>query len=232
MIEDLLPPPVAAAEHFGDAPLTELFRAEAEAVAGAVVSRRRKFCTVRSCARKALSRLGLPPVPIPRGPRGEPMWPDGIVGSMTHCHGYRAAAVARSGDVLGIGLDAEPDEPLRYADMLHRISLPEERGHIAELLAERPGIHWERLLFSAKESIYKAWYPLTGEALGFTDARVTFAPDEGTFTVRLLPARPYGPDGRHPHFDGRWRAANGLLATALTVHRPSNDHPTPPERAI
>lgn len=151
---------------------------------------------------------------------------------MTHCHGFRAAAVARSGDVLGIGLDVEPNAPMRHVGMLQRISLPEERLHLAELLSETPEIHWERLLFSAKESIYKAWYPLTGETLGFTDARVTFTPGANTFTVRLPPSRRYGPDARRTHLDGRWRAANGFLTTALTVRDPATDHPTPVERAI
>ncbi|WP_328285856.1 UbiA family prenyltransferase [Streptomyces sp. A1-5] len=79
MIEELLPPPVASAEHFGDAPLGELFPEEAASVASTVAARRAKFRTVRSCARTALAQLGIPAVPIPRGPRGEPIWPDGIV---------------------------------------------------------------------------------------------------------------------------------------------------------
>jgi len=99
-------------EVFGDPPAAPLFPEDERAVARAVGKRRREFATARFYARTALARLGLDPAPIVPGPRGEPGWPAGVVGSMTHCAGYRAAAVARAEDVLTIGVDAEPDEPL------------------------------------------------------------------------------------------------------------------------
>lgn len=74
--------------------------------------RQREFATARSCARTALARLGVPPVPVLASPRGAPRWPAGVVGSITHCDGYRAAAVAYTRDVVSLGIDAEPDEPL------------------------------------------------------------------------------------------------------------------------
>src|SRR5688500_16527321 len=92
MLEELVPTSVATAEAFEDdgaAPLPE----ERNLVARAVEPRRREFGTTRACARTALGRLGVDPVPIPRGPGGAPRWPAGIVGSLTHCAGYRAAAV-------------------------------------------------------------------------------------------------------------------------------------------
>ncbi|WP_405845207.1 4'-phosphopantetheinyl transferase [Streptomyces platensis] len=71
----------------------DLFPEESQVIALAVDKRRREFTTARSCAREALRRLGHPTVPIPRGRSGAPLWPAGVVGSITHCQGYRSAAV-------------------------------------------------------------------------------------------------------------------------------------------
>ncbi|PZS40918.1 MAG: 4'-phosphopantetheinyl transferase, partial [Pseudonocardiales bacterium] len=94
MIEKILPDGVASVEAFRDPPDAVLYPGEAELITRAVDKRRREFRTVRHCARQALRQLGLPPAPVLRGERGEPKWPAGVVGSMTHCAGYRAAAVA------------------------------------------------------------------------------------------------------------------------------------------
>ena len=115
--------------------------------------RRREFTTARACARRALASLGVAPAPILPGERGAPQWPPGIVGSITHCAGYRAAAAARARDVLTIGLDAEPDEVLP-SGVLEAVSLPGERERLRNLTAAAPGTRWDRLPFSAKETTY------------------------------------------------------------------------------
>ena len=65
-------------------------------VGQAVDTHRRKPATGRLCARTALAKLGASSVPIPSGRRGAPDWPSGVVGSITHCAGYRAATAARA----------------------------------------------------------------------------------------------------------------------------------------
>ena len=107
MIETLVPRS-ACADMYSDVPESTMFPAEAAAVVHAVPGRRLEFAAVRYCARQAMRRIGLPPVPILPDADGVPRWPTGVVGSMTHCAGYRAAAVARSDRLLGIGIDAEP----------------------------------------------------------------------------------------------------------------------------
>jgi 4'-phosphopantetheinyl transferase EntD len=67
---------------------------------------------VRTCARQAMAALGIAPAPIVPGDRGSPRWPAGVLGSMTHCAGYRACAVAYAADVLAIGIDTKPARPL------------------------------------------------------------------------------------------------------------------------
>ncbi|WP_430787890.1 4'-phosphopantetheinyl transferase family protein [Actinoplanes sp. G11-F43] len=217
-LERLLPDPVQVREVFGDLDGVELFPEEQAVIARAVDKRRREFATVRSCAREALAGLGVPAVPIVPGPRGAPGWPDGVVGSMTHCDGYRAAAVAPASRVRTIGVDAEPAGPLPDG-VLAAIALPEELTAVAALTAADPGVAWDRLLFCAKEAVYKAWFPLTGEWLDFSEARITLG--AGTFAARLLVPGPVTPEGTLSGFTGTWLHHRGLLVCAIVVPVPA-----------
>jgi 4'-phosphopantetheinyl transferase EntD len=218
VISGILPPEVTAVEAFGDLPGGTLFPAEEAAIARAVLKRRREFSTGRACARAALVKLGLPPAPILRGPEGAPQWPDGVVGSITHCAGYRAAAVARAEDILTVGVDAEPDQPLPDG-VLDRISVAEERAWLRGAGTPAGGPNWDRVLFSAKESVYKAWFPLTGRWLGFEEAVITLDPAAGAFAARLLVPGPLAGGQPLTGFSGRWAAGQGLVLTAITVPR-------------
>ena len=208
MIEEILPPPVVAVDTTGDPAGAVLLPAEEAVISRAVASRRREFTTVRHCARLALARLGLPGTPLLPGERGAPQWPDGVVGSMTHCAGYRAAAVARAAAVRTIGIDAEPHQPLP-GGVLPVISLPAERAALTALAASHPGVCWDRLLFCAKESVYKAWFPVTRQWLGFQQAEITIM-DNGGFEARLLRDGP-----PLTSFSGRWLVRDGLVLTAI-----------------
>lgn len=233
MIEKILPPQVAVVEAFSDPVDAALFPGEEELIRNSVESRRKEFTTARWCARRALGVLGIAPVPILKGERGAPIWPEGVVGSMTHCAGYRAAAVARREDLLSVGMDAEPHEPL--PDGVHEtIALPAEQQRERELRRTAPEIRWDRLLFSAKESVYKVWFPLTHRWLGFEQADIVLHSD-GTFTADLLilatdpdpdpdPVPPGGSTSTPTGFRGRWLVADGLVATAIAVE---NEPDTP-----
>lgn len=215
MLEELLPGIAAVVDTTSDHEDAVLFPEERELVAKAVPKRIREFTTTRHCARQAMRTLGVAPVAIARGERGAPQWPKGIVGSLTHTSGYRAAALAHTTDLLSIGIDAEPHAPMP-AGVLDAVSLPAERDRIDTASAADPSTHWDRLLFCAKESVYKTWFPITGRWLGFQDADITIAPD-GTFTARIL-VHPAIADGRTlDEFHGRWRAADGLLLAAIAV---------------
>jgi 4'-phosphopantetheinyl transferase EntD len=216
VIEQIFPAGVACAEAFTDPPDAGLFPEEEALVAKAVEKRRREFTTARGCARSALAALGVPPAPILAGERGAPRWPPGFVGSITHCAGYRAAAVARARDMLTIGLDAEPDQVLPDG-VLAVISLPGERARLGDLAVTAPGTCWDRLLFSAKESVYKAWFPLTRRRLGFEDADIIVNPADGTFEARLLVAAPVVGGSMLAGFTGRWLASDGLILTAIAT---------------
>ncbi|GGL79256.1 4'-phosphopantetheinyl transferase [Streptomyces fumigatiscleroticus] len=214
---------MVAVEAYGDDPAGQapLYPEEAALVDRAVAKRRREFAAVRSCARRAMEKLGVAPQPVLTGERGAPRWPSGLAGSMTHCDGYCAAALVRLADLACLGIDAEPDGPLPE-DVLPAVCLPEEARRLRRLAGDHPGVHFDRLLFSAKESVYKAWFPLTGQWLDFLEADIEISVDPGerrggTFRATLLVPGPRV-GGRHlTHFQGRWTAQRGLLATAVTV---------------
>ena len=208
---------LAAAELYTDpkelAPLPE----EEPLIAKSVPKRRNEFITVRYCARQALVDLGADPVPILKGEKGEPCWPDGIVGSLTHCEGFRGAAVGRREEVRSVGIDAEPHDVLPNG-VLDAISLPVERHELAALPDD---VHWDRVLFCAKEATYKAWSPLTRRWLGFEDAPIRFDVDgsghAGTFTSQILidPEALSGPP--LTALTGRWSVRNGIALTAIVL---------------
>jgi 4'-phosphopantetheinyl transferase EntD len=213
VLERILPAVAVVAATTGEREV-ELFPQEQAAVGNAVEKRRREFVTARACAREALAELGHPGQPIPAGARGEPLWPAGIVGSITHCAGYRACAVAPASELLTIGVDAEVDDPLP-AGVIGEIALPEERLWIERAGAEDPGVNWDRLLFSIKESIYKAWFPLARSWLGFEDASVAIDRANGTFAAHLLVPGPTLGGRKLDGFSGRWLNTDGLLLSAI-----------------
>ncbi|MBV9313804.1 MAG: 4'-phosphopantetheinyl transferase superfamily protein [Pseudonocardia sp.] len=216
MIERLVPPSIATAEAFADVADSEMFPAEAAIVARAVEKRRREFGTVRHCARQALAALNVTAGPLLPGKHREPLWPDGIVGSMTHCAGYRAAAVARSTDITGIGIDAEPNAPLPDG-VLDSVSCARERELLAALpVDDKSPVHWDRLLFCAKESTYKIWFPLTRRWLGFEDASVVLEPD-GSFSVRLIDRVLTVAGSTYRTLRGSWLVERELILTVITL---------------
>src|SRR5271155_783161 len=148
---------LASAELYSDPPGLAPMAEEEPLIARSVAKRRNEFITVRHCARIALGELGVPPVPILKGDKGQPCWPDGVVGSLTHCAGYRGAVVGRSAAIRSVGIDAEPHDVLPQG-VLDSISLPAERTEMQRLPRHSDGLHWDRILFCAKEATYKAWF--------------------------------------------------------------------------
>jgi 4'-phosphopantetheinyl transferase EntD len=165
--------PVADFEH-------ELHGPELEAVARAVPKRRQEFATGRHLARAAMRELGLPAAPVPRRADRSPAWPDGCLGSITHTNALAGVAVARAGVVEGIGIDLE--ESHRVSAELHdKLFTPTELGRYVDA---PPG--WADLLFSAKESVYKAVNPIVGKYIGFHEVEVDVTFAEQRFSARYV----------------------------------------------
>lgn len=218
MIEEILPASVAVAESRTDVSDGHLYPEEQALLVRAADERRREFTTVRSCARTALAKLGLPPAPILRGKDGAPIWPAGVVGSMTHCRDYRAAVVALASAICSVGVDAEPNEPLP-PDVIDVVAHDHERAWISCLQATRPEVSWDTLLFSAKESVFKTWYPLNCRWLDFNQISIAVEPAGGTFSVRVTDSSAKPVASTLTSLAGRWLARDGMLLTAIALPR-------------
>jgi 4'-phosphopantetheinyl transferase EntD len=171
LIERIVPPVVRVVE--GERPPQDvsLFPEESAIIRNAVEKRRRDFRAGRACARLALAALGVNDVAIPSGPRGEPLWPAGIVGSITHCPGYVAAAVTLREHLLALGIDTE-EWGAAGSDLESFICTPAELDRYRD--SELPC--WRTLVFSAKESLFKALYPLRHFELDFPEVEVALEP--------------------------------------------------------
>lgn len=145
-----------------------LLRDEAVAFATSVVKVRRASGAARIVARQLLARLGHPECPIPRAASGAPVWPGDVVGSLAHDARVAVAAVAASRDVGALGIDVEPAECLP-SELLDLVATPQERLEIGDDPFQG------RLLFAAKEAVYKAVYPLDRMFLEHHDVQINLA---------------------------------------------------------
>ncbi|HEY0265490.1 MAG TPA: 4'-phosphopantetheinyl transferase superfamily protein [Rhizomicrobium sp.] len=177
-----------------DAPLDP---AEAVHVAKAGESRRRDFALGRACARAALAGLGHGDAVISIGAGGAPVWPPGIVGSITHTRGYAAALAADEGLFRALGLDAERIGGVAE-NLFPRLFTPQERAGLAALDGAARA-ETATLFFSAKEAFFKTG--LAGTRLSFHDIAVARTRDG------------FLANG-HP---GRFAVGNGLLLAALAI---------------
>jgi len=140
------------------------------------LARRRASGAARMVARGLLGDLGADAqAPLPRSSSGAPLWPEGILGSLAHDDAFAVAAVARRGRLAGIGVDVEPAEPLP-GDLIDLVLGAAERAE-----TEGDGVK-RRLVFAAKEAVYKAIHPLDGTPLEYADIKIEFA--KGRATLR------------------------------------------------
>ncbi|MGB7318941.1 MAG: 4'-phosphopantetheinyl transferase superfamily protein [Planktotalea sp.] len=153
---------------------------EAEAVANAIEKRKTEFSAGRDAARAALSGLGHNDIEILVGPYRAPIWPDGFCGSITHSREICIAGVARLADIASIGIDAERDMPLK--DELRSAILHESELHVSGAEAIE--------LFSMKEALFKALFPICGELMGFHAAKSDG--NSGLVLTRQVGAYPEG----------------------------------------
>lgn len=139
-----------------------------------------------------MANLNYADAPILVGPEREPVWPKGIIGSISHSKLKSAAVIASDQHFTALGLDIERIKPLRY-DISRHICTDEE----SKWLAKQPKETFDRcciLLFSLKESIYKAVFQATKVKLGFKDCSII--PDSQT--GRTLPELHHGTDKSLP----------------------------------
>jgi 4'-phosphopantetheinyl transferase EntD len=158
-------------------PEAELLAEEQTCVENAVLSRRQQFAAGRRLAREAWQRLGQPPSALLNDSQRVPLWPPGIIGSITHTQIWCAAAVAKTRDVSALGTDVELATPLEQ-NLWDRVCRPEERAFLRGLEPDAAGL-LGKAIFSAKESIYKALYPRVRVFLDFQGMRIELEPRIG-----------------------------------------------------
>lgn len=186
VFRDLLPDAIAVSESASPVGLDTLLPAERPFVEQSVEKRRLDFATGRHRARAALATLGLEAAScaIGVGEHRQPMWPAGVIGSITHCEGRYAAAVARYGEFVALGIDVEQNVELTD-DVVRATSHARESAALPAVA----GLSWPTVLFSAREAVFKAWYPRVGTWLDFLDVTIELDPASGAFGVQFLGAQ-------------------------------------------
>ncbi|MEZ5664489.1 MAG: 4'-phosphopantetheinyl transferase superfamily protein [Burkholderiaceae bacterium] len=205
----------AACRSTEDGDLSRLEPTERAVVRGAIERRQREFAAGRSAARDAMRRLGWPGAPIPAHPDRSPCWPNGLVGSISHCRTSCVAVVADRRHWTSVGVDVEIDQDLS-PDLWSSICTSDELLQAGELPAPMRA-RWVTRLFCAKETYYKWVYPHIRTLLDFQDVAIDLEPalGEARFAVRPLTAEardatPCAIEGRLAQFQG--------LVISLMIH--------------
>jgi len=181
-------------------------------IQGASPKRRAEFGTGRVYARRALAALGVAPAPLLPGIDRAPLWPTGIIGSVTHTSGYCAVVARRSPPCQSVGLDAEELRPVDEATV-HLVSTATERRWLNSQ-PHRARATLALLLFSAKEAYYKLEYRITGRILDFQDVEVDIRLAAGSFEARTA-AEGVPPD--LARVTGRFRYAAGKVLCGVEL---------------
>lgn len=175
-------------------------------------ARKEEFIAGRKCAAEALVALQSPSQHVDRGDDRSPGWPADVVGSISHSHGLCWAACAPAQSFAGVGIDVERIRHLT-GDVLDVITTQDDQAHAAQLQRRHGPIPWELIMFSAKESTYKVWHPITGTWLGYLDAHVVLSPDTETFTVEVLVDAP----AHLRTLTGRYSVNSHFVSTSIAL---------------
>ena len=146
--------------------------------------KREEFALGRAAAHLALQELGFEdPSAVRRGEGGEPLWPEGIVGSITHCYPWSIAVVGKHSNRFVIGIDCESVQRAKGTDIGRLICRDDELqwvhnggGYLGRLV----------MIFSAKETVYKAFYPLCQRYIDFKEVELSWFPAKSCFQGELL----------------------------------------------
>jgi 4'-phosphopantetheinyl transferase EntD len=150
----------------------------------AVIAKRMSFTLGRNAAAKTLRAIGIDPAPpVLQGKGKNPLWPEQVVGSVTHCEPWTICVVAKNSAAKALGVDLED---------VRRVQNPD----IGEVICTRSEMEWIAgsedqigsliMVFSAKEAMYKAYYPFCRRYFDFTDAELAWDAAAGGFSGHLL----------------------------------------------
>jgi 4'-phosphopantetheinyl transferase EntD len=183
-LRNLFPSGALAAELRGPGDPAALFPDEADCLQGAVPKRAEEFAAGRLCARRLLSEFGIEDFPLKAAKDRQPVWPDSLVGSITHTAGFCAAVAARKNRISALGIDSELAASVKE-ELWRWICTPQETSWLRSLPPDEQSAA-ATLIFSAKEAFYKCQFPLVQERLVFHDATVEVGSwaGQGAFEIR------------------------------------------------
>ena len=204
LLAGLFPPGIVAMATLQPGNPALLTPAEQAQIERARPKRVGEYAAGRLCARRVLAAFGLANFELLAGPDRAPLWPPGIVGSISHVEGYCGAAVAERSRFRSLGLDIELDGRVT-AELHEQILTPAERRYLAK---NAQLDRWATLAFAVKEAFYKCQYPLTGEWLDFTDIEIDFTPlmDAPAAASGGLVATPCRSLGMEQYWPPPWQA--------------------------
>ena len=178
--------------------------------------RRAEFSLGRYCARRALSKFELQSAPILRNIESrEPCWPKSVRGSITHSEGFAAVAVGLAKDVSGIGIDLESLSKVVDFNIMRHVCVDNERNLLESLPPEQANRNL-RIIFSAKESIFKCFFPISKTYLYFQDAEIIIDEKNCEFSFILSKACSGITSAGFQHF-GRYLIKRDLLLTSIYI---------------
>ena len=178
--------------------------------------RRAEFSLGRYCARRALSKFELESFPILRNTESrEPHWPKSVRGSITHSEGFAAVAVGMTKDVSGIGIDLESLSRVVDFNIRRHVCVEKEREFMESLTAEQAN-RYLRIIFSAKESIFKCFFPISQTYLYFQDAEIIIDDKNCEFSFLLSKACTGITSAGFQH-SGRFSIKDDLLLTSIYI---------------
>ena len=178
--------------------------------------RRAEFTMGRIFAHVALSRFGLEYEPILRNPETrEPCWPNSVWGSITHSAGFAAVAVGLKKEIKGVGIDLESFSRSVDFKIRRHVCVDSELEWLASLPTKQAN-RALRIIFSAKESIFKCIYPGTKTYLTFKDAAVSVNETEKNFSFIIFKSFPGIIQQGFPH-GGRYSEMDKMLLTSVYI---------------
>jgi len=193
--------------------------AEAALAARFAPRRRREFAAGRQCARRLLAELGAGEPLLLVAEHRAPGWPSDVVGSISHGAGLCVVAVARRGAVRGLGVDVESDAPL--AEALRRRACSDGEARLLAGVGPEQAGRIAKLLFSAKEAVYKCVHPLLQQPLGLRAVEIRLEPQARRFRARALAAAAPGAAALVGAVEGAYAARAGRVLAGATLRAPA-----------
>ena len=208
VLQSLFPRDCAVAVRTKPGRVSDLFDSEAACIRGAVPDRQAEFAAGRACVRQALRSAGAPPYAILPDKFRAPVWPHGLIGSISHCPGLCVAVIAHRLMGKAVGVDVETND--RLADGMHDVVATADERTALNNLQRAVRCDPLKLLFVVKEAVFKLYFPVTRHFLDFHHARVRLDPETGAFEAELVESSAPAAFGLR-RFSGRFGVTSGYL---------------------